>query len=373
MLHALRNSIFLNVKNIPGWRTSRKLVVIECDDWGSIRMPSATAYMSLINSGLNVDTSRFNRFDTMESSKDLEQLFETLMTVTDYNGNPAVMTAVTCMSNPDFTQIRSGAFKEYYFEPFTQTLKKYYPEGNVFEVWSEGIRAGIFIPELHGREHISVQLWLDKLREGNKELLLAFDHGFTSLDIAGVPLPLKEFRTEFYFTSNDQIPFLKESIKNSVSLFREIFGRSPRLFVPANGVFHAEFDKVVDECGVPYLYVSNSMPYPTDGGKLKSRYFVAGQKGPGQLIYYTRNCAFEPTDEQYAGIGLTLSQIEAAFRWGKPATISTHRVNYVGGISVINREKGLTELRKLLKAIVEKWPDVEFMSAGDALDYMKGR
>ena len=26
--------------NLPGWHTRRKLVVIESDDWGSIRMPS---------------------------------------------------------------------------------------------------------------------------------------------------------------------------------------------------------------------------------------------------------------------------------------------------------------------------------------------
>ena len=26
--------------NIPGWRTNRHIVVIESDDWGSIRMPS---------------------------------------------------------------------------------------------------------------------------------------------------------------------------------------------------------------------------------------------------------------------------------------------------------------------------------------------
>ena len=32
-----------NLSNLPGWRTSRKIVVIESDDWGTIRMPSNKA------------------------------------------------------------------------------------------------------------------------------------------------------------------------------------------------------------------------------------------------------------------------------------------------------------------------------------------
>ena len=36
----LKQIISHNLLNIPGWRTKRKLVVIESDDWGAIRMPS---------------------------------------------------------------------------------------------------------------------------------------------------------------------------------------------------------------------------------------------------------------------------------------------------------------------------------------------
>ena len=34
------NRIKQNVVNIPGWSTSRKIVVFESDDWGSIRVRS---------------------------------------------------------------------------------------------------------------------------------------------------------------------------------------------------------------------------------------------------------------------------------------------------------------------------------------------
>ena len=40
----LKQIISHNLLNIPGWRTKRKLVVIESDDWGAIRMPSKEIY-----------------------------------------------------------------------------------------------------------------------------------------------------------------------------------------------------------------------------------------------------------------------------------------------------------------------------------------
>jgi hypothetical protein len=113
------------------------------------------------------------------------------------------------------------------------------------------------------------------------------------------------------------------------------------------------------------------MLYPVNGGELACRHFTPGQKGPGGLTYYTRNCSFDSTLAEYKGIDLTMKQIAAAFRWGKPANISTHRVNFAGGLDPNNRTKGLKELKKLLQCILKKWPDSEFMSSGDALDFMK--
>jgi hypothetical protein len=370
MLQNIKQNIVVNFKNIPGWRTNRKIMILECDDWGSVRMPSKDVYNSLSRSGLKVGPGWFNKLDTLETEKDLIQLFDTLNSVKDINSKSAIMTAMTIVANPDFDKIRSSGFSEYHYEPFTETLKQYYPGTDVFKLWQEGMTAGLFIPEFHGREHITVQIWMQKLREGDKDLSLAFDNRFTSLDIEGVPDPAKEFMAEFYFTSEDQKPFLINSIKDGVSLFRKIFGYSPRVFVPANGIFHPEFEGVVAESGIKFLYVNNCMPYPVNEGKLKYRHYITGQRGHGDITYYTRNCAFEPADPGYKGIDSTLKQIAASFRWGKPASISTHRVNFAGGLEQTNRDKGLAELKKLLKAIVQKWPDIEFMNSGDALEFM---
>jgi len=371
MFSDFRQDIFNNLKNIPGWHTKRKIVVIECDDWGSIRMPSKKVFERLINKGLNVATGRYNIFDTLETGQDLEELFEVLKSVKDINNQSAVMTAMTLMANPDFNKIRASGFTEYHYEKFTETLTRYYPNDNVFKLWREGISARIWMPELHGREHITVQLWMQKLRENDKDLIFAFNNGFVSLRTPGLPSPAQEFRPEYYFVSDIQKSFLIKSIIDSTEIFREIFDCQPHVFVPSNGIFHPDFDKIVSDTGVKFLYVSSRMPYPAENGTLRFRTLFPGQKGPNELTYYNRNCVFEPNDKNYKGIELTLKQIEAAFRWRKPANISTHRVNFSGGIDPENRTKGLLELKKLLKTIVQKWPDVEFMSSRDALNHMR--
>jgi hypothetical protein len=38
MFKELKTSMTRNLTNAIGWRTNRKIVVIESDDWGSIRM-----------------------------------------------------------------------------------------------------------------------------------------------------------------------------------------------------------------------------------------------------------------------------------------------------------------------------------------------
>ncbi|HER40853.1 MAG TPA: hypothetical protein ENO10_06495, partial [Salinimicrobium catena] len=67
-----------------------------------------------------------------------------------------------------------------------------------------------------------------------------------------------------------------------------------------------------------------------------------------------------------------LDNIEIAFRWNKPAIISSHRVNFIGSIIKENRENNLRLFFKLLKEIAHKWREVEFLNSeqlGDLIFY----
>ena len=71
MINVLRKSYV----NFRGWSSKRKLLLIESDDWGSIRMPNKEVYNQLLSQGLPVDRSRYSKIDTLESHTDLERLF----------------------------------------------------------------------------------------------------------------------------------------------------------------------------------------------------------------------------------------------------------------------------------------------------------
>ena len=47
----------------------------------------------------------------------------------------------------------------------------------------------------------------------------------------------------------------------------------------------------------------------------------------------------------------------------KPATIITHRVNYIGFLETGNRNQNLNLLKILIQTILKKWPEVEFMTS----------
>jgi len=83
-------------------------------------------------------------------------------------------------------------------------------------------------------------------------------------------------------------------------------------------------------------------------------------------VHIVRNVVFEPTrDPNFNAEDFAMRQIEVAFRMKKPANISSHRVNFSGHISPVNRTMGLAALKGLLDKIVARWPEVEFISAGE--------
>ena len=63
MIHKLKSAISRNLINIPGFRTNRKIVVIESDDWGMIRMSSLKNIEKFKNKGYKISQCPYNSND----------------------------------------------------------------------------------------------------------------------------------------------------------------------------------------------------------------------------------------------------------------------------------------------------------------------
>ena len=366
----LKSKLIVNLSNVKGWSTKKHIVVIESDDWGSVRMSSLESFERLKTAGIPVDTDHYNTNDALESNDDLEMLFDTLRQFKDSTGRHPVMTGVNVVANPDFEAIRANDFSEYVYEPYTKTCERYPEHDRVYELWKQGISERLFVPVLHGREHLNAQFWMRALRNGDPSTLAAFKEGVTGIPrkgIGGATVP--NFQAAFQIDTMDDLPYQKEVIRTGAELFKKLYGYRAKFFVPTNGWFNNSLEKDLFDSGVKYIDTAKKQHEPLGNGQYKVNTRFVGDKNQYGQIYLTRNCFFEPAatgyevPANYDWLNYCLKEIEIAFRWHKPATISSHRVNYIGFLHPENREKGLKALSQLLGEIFKCWPDVEFMTS----------
>ncbi len=357
------------ISNIPGFSIPKKILVFESDDWGSVRIKDKEAFNLLNEKGLNVSDKHYDSVESLESKIDLEELFELLLSFKDLNGNSAVFTPMCIMGNPDFEAIKSSGYDRYFFQPLHKTIKEYPDSERIIELWKQGFANQVFIPELHGREHVNVRRYLNilKYHEGKEGLRYALECKSIG------PSAFKTYKYPNYLgalhpEAIDEIPELHDQLLEAGILFKEYIGYSPKVFIAPNAEEPKELEKTLHKIGVKYITRSKRRTYPLGDGKFKKEWnFIGKQNEFGQIVL-NRNAFFEPVawgenHQTSDWVDSCLKDIEIAFRWNKPAVVSSHRVNYVGSIDPKNREKGLMALKQLISTTLKKWPDVEFMSS----------
>lgn len=364
-----RRSIVRYLLNIPGWRTKKKIIVFESDDWGSIRMPSPEIKKLLLERGIHVDQLSYNNYDSLATEKDLACLIEELLTVKDLKGNPCNFTLNTIVANPDFNRIRESNYTQYYYEPFIETLKRYPNHQKSFDLWMEGISRGVFRPQLHGREHINASSWMRALQENIGNTRLAFNYEMYDLSTS-LMSSVHTFMSALHYIDPKEIELHHNYIIEGSDLFEQIFGYRSRSFIAPRYIWSSDLNITLKNCGIDVIQGGFYQFHPSEK-KLKKIIHYTGEKNELNQCFLVRNVSFEPSENPSLDwVGSALSQISDAFAWGKPAIIGTHRANYIGYIEPENRDRNLILLRQLLKIITLKWPEVEFMSSDQLGNYI---
>jgi hypothetical protein len=357
--------IFSAIKNIPGYRTSQKKLAFSVDDFGNIFLHSKAARESLRKAGLPVDESRFSQWDILENQNDLTGLFEVLSSVKDLHGQSACFTAFTNCANIDFDTIENTNFTGYHYQSLPDTLSSLPGYEGTWESWQEGIKNKLLVPEFHGREHLSV-LFLEKgMEQKDARILLNLkERSWAALGYFG----RIGFTEAFSFNHISETERHKEIIADGLDLFEKVFGRKAFHFNAPGAREHRSVHDTIKAKGVQLIDADFFRKEFQGNGAYKKMYNSFGSSNKAGLITVFRNCVFEPSlQERTDWVDSCMKEIELAFMLGKPANISSHRVNFVGGIEPSIRDLGLKELKRLLTAIIKKWPDVEFVAAPDLL------
>lgn len=349
--------------NSFGWRTNRKIIVIESDDWGCIRMPSTEIYNSLFVKGYPVDKLPYLKYDSLETKDDFDALFKVLKSVKDINGNHPIITANTIVTNPNFEKIKASGFKEYSYELFTDTLKNE-SSNNTINYYFEGIKENIFYPQLHGREHLNVNRWMKSLQNNIGLSREMFENKLFDLSKSQTEISENSFVDTLSPATIDELNFLGKNIKEAAQIFEQIFGFKSKSFIAPCYIWRTETEVAMKEAGVTYIQSGAYQQIP-EIGKINSftkKFHYTGQKNNNGQLYTVRNCLFEPSLTPLSQtLTHCLSQIERSFSNKKPAIISTHRINFMGSLVEENRTKNLELFKSLLQSILTKWPDAEFM------------
>lgn len=377
MIRSILSKVISNLKNSVGWKTKRKIVVFSVDDYGNVRLNSAQARTNMDAAGMKI-YSRFDALDTLETTQDLEQLFEVLSSVKDKNGRHAVFTPFALPCNIDFEKMEAEHYDKFYFETLPNTYKKLatqQPQAytGTWDLWKEGIAKGFLKPQFHGREHLNLTVFNDKLSKKDSQLLTALKNkSYTSISDDDYPTMSAMAELDFWDVKENEA--LKPVLKEGLQLFEEVYGYQSNYFTPPVFNIHHSLFQTLKDNGIQFLDLALLRQEHQGLNVYKKSFNYIGKQTKEGLNIMVRNVVFEPTEDRGMDwVSHTMQQIETAFRWNKPAIISSHRVNFCGHIDPQNREKGLATLKNLLQEIVKKWPDVEFMAADELATYLKNK
>lgn len=351
------------------FRTSRHIVVFESDDWGSIRMSNKAAWNALLQKGYAVDKRPYERFDTLESSEDLEALFEVLMRYRDSQGNHPVITANMLMANPDFDKIKASNYSEYFYEPIEEIYKRYYGNTKVLDLMRQGLEEGVFMPQSHGREHFNVHDWLNALQNEDEDTLVAFQYGMCGIAPKLHPEHGNKMMVALRANNDEQQTYIEKSVEQGLEMFEALWGFKSKTFVAPCYVWNSGVEKVLAQKGIQLIQCSRSSKATY---QCKEKFYTVGKQNAFGQIYSIRNCTFEPaTISSDNNVDKLMKQVGNCFKQHKIAVFSTHRINYVGGLSEQNKKNTLSKLDLLLDSLLKNYPDVVFMSSNQLLSVLK--
>ena len=373
----MKQTVLDNLKNLRGWRTPRKLVAFAVDDYANVRVDSREALERLNGAGLDL-SSPFDHLDTVETRQDLEALFEVLDSVRDARGRPAIFTAYAMSANPDFGRILENGEK-YYYETVSETFSRLSSEqaaayDGAWALWQEGMAKDLIQPQFHGREHLNVDLFEHKLNQRSPDVMA----NLGNKSLAGITddpaMPGVGFTHAFGLHDRSQLDRHRAILRNGLELFEKVWGFRSITFTPPAQKLHPSLFVVAEEGGVVSIDKPLRCVRAMGDGTQRREINRSGRQRGQDHVTVVRNVVFEPNkDMGFESVQRAMQQISAAFRWRKPAIVSSHRVNYCGHIDESNRKRALDQLGVLLRRITQRWPDVEFISVDQLVEQMGGR
>lgn len=347
----------------------QKIVVFESDDWGMTRTMSKKSLERLKKFFPSNYINVYEEFDSLERNKDVSGLLEVLIKHKTPQGIRPNFTLNNIVANPNFTEIINSNFRNYHYEPFTETLSNYNDSSAVIQTCKEGVAEGVLSIEFHGREHLNINRWMNSLVEGNSLLRKAVSEGHIAHSDNYPPSGRRDYLDAFGFAYKSQFETEESIISSGLDIFKRVWGFQPTSFIAPCYTWHSNIEPYLFKNGVKFIQGNRvqRVPHKNETLEVKRTYNWHGKKHRSGLLSVTRSFDFEPVTakNKLEYLDKKMFELNNYLSNRMPVVISSHRVNYIGRISERNRDENLNLLDKFLAFIVETHPDVVFLSSAE--------
>ena len=309
----------------PDWHRL-KAVVLESDDWGLCAwVPDDRAHRVLSDQpAFRTEAGlRYGR-STLEHASDVQALVATLLDHRGGDALPPVWQANTVVANPEYSALEPPLFDvaELPLVAHPRQPARWERPG-LWEAVQRAEADGVWWAELHGLHHLPATAWLQALRRGADDARHALEQAS--------PISLAVEGSGEYDASEPR-ELRASDLRRAIEIFTALFGRAPASFCPPDYRFD---DWLEAEAGALGLTTLQGKPEQAGGrlGPLRRRW--RGLRFPhvsGRRFYMPPRIGFEPRGDAAApgrqGLDAAHRAARAAWSQGRPAIVSTHRLNY---------------------------------------------
>lgn len=331
----------------PDWRRLRA-VVLQSDDWGLCAWsPDDRALRALAGTpafrtpaGLRYGGS------TLERAEDVRLLAGLLAEFRGGDGFPPVWQANTVVAAPDYERLRPPGFggDTVPLVDLPSTPSRWVRPG-LFDAVSRARAEGVWWPELHGLHHLPEHAWLGALRRGDDDARRAHEQQSAVC---------RAVEGSGEYDPREPAASRTDRIEGAVARFERLFGRRPASLCPPDYRWDERLEADAQRLGVTIIqglgeHARARLP------RLRRR--LLEWRWPhraGARFYLPPRIAFEPVGAGERSRRLDAASVRRAARtaWsrGRPAIVSTHRVNYAH-LDPAWSERGRAALRDLLAGL----------------------
>lgn len=368
MLKALAKKIYhqilLRRVNAGPFSVKGHVVVFDSDDWGCQRVHSQNEKNFLDSYPGFMPHDCFEDNDCLETKEDFDALAKVLESFTDSEGHHPIFTLNYVLNNLVYASANYSAGQRPCF--IYETLEQTYLRSNVPFLWNNPAYCApdsVFAFSLHAFAHLNEARFCRDIEANKNGARDFYNHGVVaSLD------------PKNRFCYMDEMGGGRADVTSSLSRlgkaseqFALVFHRKSLCFTPSCGVLDPSSLPSLAAMGFSAIKITDSF-YRSFDGKGFHKHPIRSLKKltpHSSSRFLVRNCTFEPIFFDKKALEFCLRDIVYAFKHGKPAIISTHRMNYVSGFDKNAYQNRLHLLCELLLEIMKRYPDVQFMSTDE--------